>query len=113
MRSNIARTCPSSRVPAAGSVIALAKLREEVDEVVELLGIVLLEPGERGHRRRGIHQRSGDRLPGQSRSDLGQVRARAAVPVLADLVAGQAAGLRRDELPGLVSLEGRPLEVRW
>src|SRR3954468_15168023 len=111
MRSNIARTCPSSRVPAGGSVMAgSAQLREEVDEVVELLGVVSLEAGEGRHRRRRVHQRPRDRLAGQARADLGQVRARAPVAVLADLVAGQAAGLRGDELARLVLLKRRSPE---
>ena len=58
-------------------------------------------------RRTTASARSGSRASAGSRlrqlvADLGQVRARPVVAVLADLVAGEAARLRHDELAGLV-----------
>src|SRR3954452_5651146 len=109
MRSNIARTCGSSRVPGArpprlvmpstllGS-LAGAQLPEERDKRVELVRRGALQPGERRHRSGRVDQRPRDGLRRQARRDVGQVRARAVVAVLADLVARQAARLADDEL---------------
>src|SRR3954453_11626328 len=107
MRSNIARTCGSSRVPGAPpprlvmpetllSPVA-AELPEERDECVELVRRGLLQPGERRHWRGRVDGRPSDRLGWQPRRDVGEVRARAVVAVLADLVAGEAARLADDE----------------
>src|SRR3954462_15272826 len=112
MRSNIARTWGSSRVPGArpprlvmrarllesALVAGPAELAEEGDEVVELLRRGLLQAGERRHRRRRFDQRPRDRLGRQARGDVGHLRPWAVVAVLADLVARQAAGLANDEL---------------
>src|SRR5271165_7600679 len=105
MRSNIARTWPASSVPACAptgapargraATAVLLELREEVDDRRELLRREVLEGG---HRRRRVDERSRDRLAGQARADLRQVGPRAGVAVLADLVAGEAAGLGDDEL---------------
>src|SRR3954454_21381803 len=118
MRSNIARTCGSSRVPGArpprlvmpatllGS-LAAAKLPQERDERVELVRRGALQPGERWHRRGRVDERARDRLGRQTRRDVGEVRARAVVAVLADLVARQAARLADHELALLVLGERR------
>src|SRR6188508_180858 len=110
MRSNIARTWGSSSVPLDGPsvlVIALGRrlleLRQEPDHLSELLGRVLREVRERRHRRGRVDQRALDRLAGQTGADLGQLRARPVVAVLADLVARQAARLR-DHLTALLEL---------
>src|SRR6185312_15254157 len=111
MRSNIARTCGSSSVPVAGSdslvppcavmrafPTALLELAEERDERSELRGLRLGEALERRHRRGRVAQRLRDRGCGQRPADLRQVRPGPVVAVLADLVAGEAARLRNDEL---------------
>src|SRR3954449_11128731 len=90
-----ARLLESALVPRA------AELAEERDERVELLRRALLQAGERRHRRRRVDERPRDRLRRQPRRDVGQLRPRAVVAVLADLVARQAAGLADDELAGL------------
>src|SRR3954469_10545620 len=116
MRSNIARTCGSSRVPGARPPrlvmpatllrsLAGAQLPEERHERVELVRRGLLQPGERRHRGGRVDERPSDRLRGQPRRDVGQVRAGAVVAVLADLVARQAARLADDELALLVLRE--------
>src|SRR5215210_12429 len=100
MRSNIARTCSSGRVPAApGPAIRpllmsrpLLERAEEVDQLVELLRVVLAELRVRGHRRGRVDERARDRLARQPCADLRELRAGPAVAVLADLVAAQAAG---------------------
>src|SRR5437764_7742076 len=107
MRSNIARTWGSERLPlvsaGAGAVMTgLLELREEVDELVELLRILLLQGDEGRHGSRGVDERAGDRVAGQPRPDVGEVRPGAGVAVLADLVAALAARLRRHQLAGHV-----------
>src|SRR3954447_12602587 len=113
MRSNIARTCGSSRVPGAGPPRlvmpatllrpgAAAQLAEECDQRVELVRRALLQARERRHPRGRGDERPGERGGGQSRRDVGQVRPRPVVAVLADLVARQAARLADDELALLV-----------
>src|SRR5919206_2772118 len=108
MRSNIARTCPSSRVPLRTPVLIVAllagravpvQLGEERDQRVLLLRGQVPERGHRGGR---VVQRSPDRRRLQLVADVGEVRTRAVVAVLPDLVARQAAGLRNDELARLV-----------
>src|SRR3954451_19216347 len=119
MRSNIARTCGSSRVPGArpprlvmpltllGS-FAGAQLAEERHERVELVRRALLQPGERRHWGGRVDERPRDRLRRQPRRDVGQVRTGPVVAVLADLVAREAARLADDELALLVLGERRP-----
>src|SRR5438309_10206983 len=90
MRSNIARTWSSGRVPPreAASLPTLTPLPEraqEVDELVELLGAALLELRVRGHRRGGVEQRARDRLLRQPRADVRERRAGSRVAVVADL----------------------------
>src|SRR3954469_17706754 len=118
MRSNIARTCGSSRVPGArpprlvmpstllGS-LAGAQLPEERDQRVELVRRGALQPGERRHRSGRVDERSGDRLRWQAGRDVGQVRPRPVVAVLADLVARETARLADYELALLVLGERR------
>src|SRR3954452_3409722 len=115
MRSNIARTWGSSRVPGArpprlvmwarllesALVARAAELTEEGDEVVELLRRGLLQAGERRHRRRRVDERARDRLGRKARGDVGQLGPRPVVAVLPDLVARQAARLADDELARL------------
>src|SRR5919199_3197280 len=116
MRSNIALTWGSSRVPGArppGFVMRArllepalrarpAELAEERDERVELLRRALLQAGERRHRRGRVDERPRDRLGRQARGDVGELGSGPVVAVLADLVARQAAGLTDDELARLV-----------
>src|SRR6478735_4840339 len=98
MRSNIASTCSSGSVPfcaagpaAAESLMALrledkrlsAQLAEEVDQSSLLFLRHVLEAR---HRRRRVVQRALDRLLGQARADLRQVRPGTVVAVLAELV---------------------------
>src|SRR4051812_30613366 len=99
MRSNIACTCGSESVPLHGApgVPLMARLlqrAEEVDELVELLRVLLLEPRERRHRSGRVDQRARDGGLGQVARDVRQVRPRARVAVLADAVAALAAGRR-------------------
>src|SRR5919197_6217218 len=97
MRSNIARTCGSSRVPAWGPRVLMSvarsaaalELRKEVHHRVELLRRLLLQRDERRHRRGRVDERPRDRLLGDAVRDMRQLRAGPAVAVLADLVAGQ------------------------
>src|SRR5918992_3757909 len=117
MRSNIARTCVSGSRPDAeeltGLVLALER-GDVLDQLVELLRAVLLELPVGRHRRGRVDQRARDRVGPEPVADLGQVRAER-VPILADLVAGEAAGGRRSLLPlpgllrrGQVDGGGRP-----
>src|SRR4249920_3111478 len=102
MRSNIARTWVSSRVPERAAeeaaplvmVRPLLQVREEDNEVVVLLRREILVGR---HRRGRVDQGARDRLPRQSAADLRQVRARAVVAVLSELVARGAPRLRGDE----------------
>src|SRR3712207_2884058 len=107
MRSNSARTCPSSRVPlrAAGLKRLLAAAGGALRLPQELHEGYLLVPGQvpvRRHRRGGVLQRALDRGGIQALADVGQLRGGPVVAVLADLVAGQAARLGGDELARLV-----------
>src|SRR5215211_2742160 len=106
MRSNIARNWTSSRVPVRALALPIralrllaAQLRQEVDHG----GLLLFwQAGEGRHRRGRVLERAEDRRLGQLFADVGQVRSRPVVAVVPDLVAGEAAGLRDDELSGLV-----------
>src|SRR5215218_9837881 len=96
MRSNIARTCVSGSVPAAGpptasppALIALSQRREVLDERVELLRVLLGQAAVRRHRRGRVEQRPPDRRRPEPVADVGQLRARPGVAVLADPVAAQ------------------------
>src|SRR3954453_3410611 len=99
MRSNIARTCGSDIVPDRGvPPLTLTRgsaleLRDVRHQGVELVRRALLQTGEGRHGRGGVDERARDGLRGQAGADLGQRGPRAAVAVLADLVAGQAARL--------------------
>src|ERR687894_2740640 len=116
MRSNIARTWPSSRVPVLGAAtlgcaaaglrvatpLGLAlELAEERDQVSFLL---LGQVAVGGHRWRRVLERPRDRRLGQDAADVGQLRPWPVVAVLSDLVAGQAARLGGHQLAGLVLL---------
>src|SRR3954462_9965490 len=59
MRSNIASTCGSARRPEELMPRGLLQARQEIDELVELLRIVLLQGRERRHRRGGGHRGAG------------------------------------------------------
>src|SRR3954451_23154524 len=96
MRSNIASTCGSARRPAELMPRRLLEARQERDELVELLGALLLQRRERRHRRRRVDERPCDRLAPQARADLRQGRPRSSVPVLADLVTAETAGRCRN-----------------
>src|SRR3954451_925231 len=108
MRSNIARTESAGSVPvpapmcrgslAAGGLAAAAALalhaalllaalerREEVDECRLL---VCWQVAERGHRGGRVLERAADRALLELVADIGEVRTRAVVAVLTDLVAG-------------------------
>src|SRR5215213_5123612 len=98
MRSNMASTCGSARRPAELIPGGLLQARQELDELVELRRVVLLQRGERRHRRSRVDQRARDRLTPEARPDLSQRRPRAGVAVLADLVAAEATGRGGDFL---------------
>src|SRR3954469_10289794 len=98
MRSNIAWTCGSESVPlrappAEVGLIGATLLQrpEVVDQLVELLRVALLEAGVGGHRRRGVHERAGDRLARQPAGDVRERGAGPGVAVLAHPVAAEAA----------------------
>src|SRR3954469_21521582 len=112
MRSNIARTDSAGSVPEAPAAISRALPAGGVDAAAGLLGpallrlslqrgeevdqrrlLVLGHAAERGHRRRRVLQRAPDRALLELVADVAEVWARAVVAVLADLVAGEAAGL--------------------
>src|SRR3954463_5393974 len=112
MRSNIARTRCSGSAPDGGPLVVMRRrvalgllaaleLRQEGDHVVELLGVLLLERGEGRHGRGRVDQRARDGLARDAAGDLGQLRPRTVVAVLADLVTRQAARLRDDLLAGV------------
>src|SRR5215217_8389334 len=115
MRSNIARTWPSSRVPVRASVApmaACALLAAELREEVDHRGLLLLrQPGERRHRCGRVFERTQDRGARQLVRDVRQVGAGSAVAVLADLVTGEAARLRDGELARLVLLGDLVLDL--
>src|SRR3954466_5984863 len=102
MRSNIARTCGSSRVPGArpprlvmpltllGS-FAGAQLAGDDHERVELVRRALLQPGERRLRGGLAANRPRDRLRRQLLRDVGQVRTGPVVDLVPDLVVDQTA----------------------
>src|ERR671933_1350325 len=104
MRSNIARTCPSSRVPlraaalmGARLLLAAARVALELgQELHERLLLVRRQVPERGHGGGRVLQRAADGARQQLVADVGQLGARPVVAVLADLVAGEAAGLGGD-----------------
>src|SRR4051812_25388003 len=124
MRSNIAWTWPSGRVPvraasegisgsgsaaavrallrvgagATGLLLGSAQGREELHERRLLL---LRQAGEGRHRRRRVLQRAQDRARKQLVADVGEVRPWTVIAVLADLVAGEAARLGHHQLARL------------
>src|SRR5437764_6786949 len=117
MRSNIARTWSSGSVPpreaaTRSALISLPERAQEVDELGELLGVALAQCRERRHRGSRVEQRPSDRLLWQPRADLRELGTRAGVAVVADLVAPQAAGRRRDGLAGLEARRDAHLDRR-
>src|SRR5256885_1544269 len=94
MRSNMASTCGSASRPAVLIARVLLEARQEGDELVELLRVLLLKRGERRHRRRRVHERPRNRLTTEARPDLRERRPRPGVAVLADLVAAETARRR-------------------
>src|SRR5215210_3022322 len=99
MRSNIACTWPSGRVPLAASpasgvtrLLLLVRLQrgDVLDQLVELVGLLLPERLVGGHRGRGVHERARDRLLAEAVPYVGEVRPDR-VAVVADLVAAEAA----------------------
>src|SRR3954469_26030414 len=114
MRSNIAWTWGSGRVPAVG-MPALTALEgpQVVHEVLELLRVLVPQRGEGRHRRRRVDQRAGDRGPGEAVTDVREVGPGAGVAVLPDAVAAEAAGGGGHVLAALV-VGGRLLvDLRW
>src|SRR5438105_5644605 len=119
MRSNIARTWSSGRVPPRAAAtppsvmgrtgLALPERAQEVDQLVELLGVLLAQLLERRHGRSRVDQRAGDGLAGQTRADGRQLRSRPVVAVLADLVAAKTA--RRCGHGAALLVLGRDLHV--
>src|SRR5690348_8048921 len=115
MRSNIARTDSAGSVPVPAAIrVPLAALAaQRGEEVDERLLLVLRHPAERRHRGGGVLQGAPDRALLELEADVGEGRAGTAVSVLADLVAGQAAGLRGDLLALLeLGLDGHVDRVR-
>src|SRR3954462_5707521 len=119
MRSNMARTDSAGRVPErAAAKLAAAGLAAAAGLGLDLaLALVPAQGGQEVHQRRllvlrqalegrrrgsGVLQRATDRALLELGSDVREVRAGAVVAVLADLVAGQTAGLGVDELALLV-----------
>src|SRR3954453_3397885 len=112
MRSNIARTESAGSVPEPAAIRRLAGLARGARRLDALRpplaqgrqerherGLLLLrQPGEGGHRRRRVLQGAADGAGLQLRADGREVRAGPVVAVLADLVAGEAAGLGGHEL---------------
>src|SRR5438445_11509431 len=105
MRSNIARTCAASSLPACtpgggvdairgapalgrAATVPLLELGQEVDDRIELLRRQALEIR---HRRCRVDKRARDPLARQARGDVREIRPGPCVAVLAELVAGQAA----------------------
>src|SRR4051794_9595828 len=81
---------------------ALLGLSTERGQEGDQRRLLLLRQAREGrHRRRGVLERAQDRAWQQLVPDVGQVRSRPAVAILADLVTGEAAGLRDHELAGL------------
>src|SRR5215203_2490075 len=112
MRSNIAFTCVSGSVPDAGvptvtSALLASQRCDVLDELLELLGVLLLKRPVRRHRRGGVHERARDRGHAEPVADVGEVRAEG-VAVLADLVAAEAAG-RGHHLLAALEAPGRRL----
>src|SRR5215218_8569327 len=110
MRSNIARTCGSGSVPV--ELTPLAERGEVLDELAELLRILLRETAVRRHRRRRVEQRPPDRGRSEPVADLGQLRPRPGVSVVADPVAAKAAGGCRDAPARLQTRRGLELDLR-
>src|SRR3954454_24260620 len=112
MRSNIARTWASGRVPAVTCGSLLVGLRseggDELDQLIELLRLGLSQLGVRRHRWRGVDQRALDRVLAEAVADVAQIWPQR-VPVFAHLVAAQAARCRHHPLPLLEP--GRDLEI--
>src|SRR5215212_3748008 len=99
MRSNIAWTWGSESVPLRASLMRVLLQRAEVvDERLEVLRLALLEARVRRHRRGRVDQRALDRLARKVAGDVGEVRPRARVAVLAHAVAAEAAGRRHHVL---------------
>src|SRR5689334_23058354 len=103
MRSNIARTESAGSVPERAANAGLVVLALERGEEGDERGLLLLgHAGERRHRRRRVLQRAPDRPRRELVADVRQVRPWPVIAVLADLVAGETAGLGGDELARLV-----------
>src|SRR3954447_23578184 len=113
MRSNIASTCGSASGPEELMRRGLLQARQEVDELVELLGALLLQRREGRHRRRRVDERPRNRLAAKARPDLGQGRPGASVAVLADLVAAEAARGRRDVLALRILRRHLHVDLGW
>src|SRR3954470_17383280 len=90
-------TCPANW---AESREGLVERGEEIGELVELLRRQVTEGG---HDARPDLHRADDRGARNALRDVGQFRPGAVVAVLAELVAGEAAGAGDDLLAGLVS----------
>src|SRR3954465_15630894 len=97
MRSNIARTSASGRVPAVTCGELLVGLRsergDELDELTELLRLRLAQLGVGRHRRGRVDERALDRVLAQAVADVGEIWPQC-VPVFAHLVTAQAARRR-------------------
>src|SRR6186713_3142641 len=79
-----------------------AWLIERGQEVRELFDLLRRQVAEGGHDARADFDRANDRSPRDPGGDVGQFRARPVVAVLAELVAGEAAGSGDDLLARLV-----------
>src|SRR3954469_21794284 len=82
----------------------VARLIERGQEVGQLFDLLRRQFAEGGHDARADFDRADDRSPWDPRGNVGQFGAGSVVPVLAELVAGEAAGTGDDLLPRLVLL---------
>src|SRR3954447_643446 len=98
--------CPCRPPSALAGFAAAGALRpaflgvalERGEEIDQRRLLVFGQAAERRHRRRRVLERAADRALLELVADVGEMGPWAVIAVLADLVAGQAAGLGGDEL---------------
>src|SRR5205085_10310868 len=92
--------------------IPTARLIEGGEEVRELFDLLRRQVAGGGHDAGADFDRANDRSPRDPRGDVGQFGTRPVVAVLAELMAGEAAGSGDDLLAGLVLLRDLHLDLR-